>query len=475
VSAHVIIGGGSGLSRTLLQQPINALPALLPAPTLAPGRHFDLRVTPPGSKSLANRAILLAALARGTSRLGGVPEGADDVERMLAAVEALGARTRRLDGVIEIDGVTGRWPAKGEVTLDLGDSGTCARFLAAAAMFAGVPIVLDGSARLRERPIGPLAGALEQIGCRLESLGASGGLPLRVHPRPAGKPLDGVLEFSSAQSSQFITALLLCGAFIPGGMTIRLSGEVTSASYVAMTLGLLGNLGATVKTSDNLRVLRVAPTESVQGVGIPAFESTIEPDASGATYFWAAAAVTPGATCEIEGLDDHSLQGDAAFPGVLGRMGAVLGRAADGAISVKGPPHLRPILADMSDMPDAAVTLACVACFAQGTSIIRGLRTLRVKECDRIAALVAELSKIGVRVENPVNGDPDTITITPPHAGPDCTPQAPPVTFETYNDHRMAMALALIGLRRPHVTIRNPACVAKTYPAFWTHWARLFE
>jgi len=442
---------------------------------LSPGQVFHVRVTPPGSKSLANRAILLGALARGTSRLSGLPEGADDVERMLVAVAALGARVRRVQGTVEIDGVDGRWPVAEGLTLDLGDSGTCARFLAAALMFASAPVTIDGSERLRQRPFGQLARALERIGCRLESSGGGEALPLRLSPRSARTPLQSVLEFGTTESSQFISGLLMCGPFIPGGMTIRLTGEVTSASYITMTLGLLGQLGATVKTSDNMRVLRVASGEPAPATGLRAFELAIEPDASGATYFWAAAAMVPGANCEIDALDEHSLQGDAQFPGVLGRMGAVLSRSSDGAMGIKGSMHLRPILADMSDMPDAAMTLACVACFAQGTSIIRGLRTLRAKESDRIAALTTELAKIGVRVENPVNGDPDTITITPPHGGPDCAPEAPPVEFETYNDHRMAMSLSLIGLRRPNVSIRNPACVGKTYPAFWSHWAHLFE
>lgn len=464
---------GFVLVPSLLQQPLEALPRALPAPTLAPGQSFHARIRPPGSKSLANRAILLAALAQGTSRLCGVPLGADDVERMLGAVAALGARVTRDGSCVEIVGVGGVWKPTTPVTLDLGDSGTCARFLAAAAMFAPEPIRLDGSERLRQRPLGTLTKVLESIGCRFEHEKVKGVLPFTLTPRTPG-PLPGVIEFGASESSQFISAMLLCAPFIPGGVTLKLTGEIPSASYVSMTLGLLGQLGVTVKTSDNLRILRVAAGDGSAGVGLDAFELTLEPDASGATYFWAAAALIPGASMEIEGINEHALQGDAQFPSVLGRMGAVLGRSESGSVVVKGPPHLRPILADMSDMPDAAMTLAALACFAQGTSIIRGLKTLRLKECDRILALTRELTKIGCRVENPVNGDPDTITITPPHGGPDCSPGARPVEFETYNDHRMAMALALIALRRPNVTILNPVCVAKSYPGFWSDWAALF-
>jgi 3-phosphoshikimate 1-carboxyvinyltransferase len=174
-------------------------------------------------------------------------------------------------------------------------------------------------------------------------------------------------------------------------------------------------------------------------------------------------------------LDARSLQGDAAFPEILARMGATVIREDDpSCIGVRGPTSLAPIMADMSDMPDAAITLAVVASFAVGRSIIRGLRTLRVKESDRIAALQAELAKVGVKVETNVLGDPDAITINAPLGGIDCSNGCPRVEFDTYNDHRMAMGLSLIGLRRPNTFIRNPACVAKTYPTYWRDLAELF-
>jgi 3-phosphoshikimate 1-carboxyvinyltransferase len=177
----------------------------------------------------------------------------------------------------------------------------------------------------------------------------------------------------------------------------------------------------------------------------------------------------------VGGLGAGSLQGDAQFPEVLSRMGVRVIRrdGPEPALGVVGPPSLEPVLADLSDMPDAAMTLAAVACFAPGASILRGLRTLRVKECDRIEAMRVELGKIGVRVDSPVQGDPGAVTITPPAGGIDCSPSAPPVEFQTYDDHRMAMSLAIIGLRRPNVTIRHPACVGKTYPAFWSHLGAL--
>jgi 3-phosphoshikimate 1-carboxyvinyltransferase len=219
-------------------------------------------------------------------------------------------------------------------------------------------------------------------------------------------------------------------------------------------------------------VLRLGP----QAGGLEAFEFEVEPDATGATYFWAGAAVSPQGRCRVLGLGDGSLQGDSGFPEVLGRMGAGVARGGEPAgIEVTGARRLRPILADMSGMPDAAMTLAAAACFAEGTSILRGLKTLRIKESDRIAAVKAELTKLGVQVQTPVQGDADAMTITPPAGGVDCSKGAAPVVFDTYEDHRMAMSLALIGLRRPNVGIRNPACVGKTYPGFWQDFARFYE
>lgn len=220
--------------------------------------------------------------------------------------------------------------------------------------------------------------------------------------------------------------------------------------------------------------MRVGPGEQAQ-VGIRPFSYEVEPDASGATYFWAAAAMIPGASCTVLGLDDASLQGDAAFPNLLRDMGADVRRATNPAgLRVTGPSRLAPITCDMADMPDAAMSLASVAAFAPGPTTIRGLGTLRVKETDRIAAMQAELAKVGVTVRQ-AGPDPDAITVTPPSGGLDCSPSAPRVEFDTYDDHRMAMSLALIGLRRPNVFIRDPRCVAKTYPTFWRDLDSLYR
>jgi 3-phosphoshikimate 1-carboxyvinyltransferase len=437
----------------------------------SPPASFDTAVTPPGSKSLTNRAVLLAALARGTSIIRNALTAGDDAAAMRAGVEALGARVEEEDGVLRVTGVGGRWPVS-NVTLDLGASGTSVRFLAAAAALASGPVTIDGSARMRERPIGELGDQLAALGCGVSYGGREGFPPITITPGPQPAPTASTLDIGPTQSSQFISGLLLIAPWLARGLTLRLQGPVTSASYIHMTLGLLARLGAEVRASEGLQVVRIDPSPE----GLPAFEYTVEPDATGATYFWAAAALVPHSRCRVMGLNHASLQGDCGFPEVLGRMGAKVARQASPAcIEVCGPRQLRPILADMSAMPDAAMTLAVVACFAEGTSILRGLRTLRLKECDRVAALRTELTKLGVHVQTPVHNDPDAMTITPPPGGVDCSPRAAPVVFDTYDDHRMAMSLALVGLRRPNVCIRNPACVGKTYPSFWLDFARLYE
>jgi 3-phosphoshikimate 1-carboxyvinyltransferase len=452
-----------------LLKPITELPRVLAMP--APPATFDAAVTPPGSKSLTNRALLLAGLARGESRVSNCLRDADDARRMIAAIQQLGAGVRDgPGGSLVVTGVDGRWrvPPEG-VRLALGNAGTAARFLAASAMLANGPVTIDGDARMRERPIGELGDVLGKLGCGVVYEGSAGCPPVKITPPSAGAP-SPLLEVPTTQSSQFISGILMAAPWLSRGLTVRLVGEITSAPYIAMTLGLLAQVGATVRHSEDLRVLRIGGAEGQRG--LPAFEYAVEPDASGATYFWGAAAAVPGARCRVEGLDVGSLQGDARFPEVLRLMGVKVG-SGPGYIETMGTATLKPILADMSEMPDAAMTLAAVACFANGTSILRGLRTLRVKESDRIAAMHAELTKLGVAVQTPVQGDKDAMTITPPVGGMDCSASAPPVEFETYNDHRIAMSLALIALRRPNITIRNPACVAKTYPTFWADFAKL--
>jgi 3-phosphoshikimate 1-carboxyvinyltransferase len=456
-----------------LRLPLGELADPLAIPPL--GRSpFDVSIRPPGSKSETNRAIVLAALAQGRSVLRHALTEADDARRALEAVATLGAGVRVQGETITIDGVNGRWrvPEQG-VTIDLQNAGTATRFLAAAAMLSPGPVTITGNERMRQRPIGQLAEALESLGAEVLYHGTAGCPPLTVTPPRGGVPAAGEVRVGTPDSSQFVSALLMLGPWVRGGVTVRITGRVTSEPYLRMTLDLLDRLGATVQSSEDLRVLRC--TSGGPASGLVGFELDVEPDASGATYFWTAAALVPGARARVLGLSPGSVQGDAGYPVLLERMGAEVGEEAgpgqEPIMSVRGPVSLAPILADLSGMPDAAMSLAAACCFANGPSVLHGLRTLRLKETDRIAAMQAELRKLGVDVG--VQGD-EAMTITPPTGGVQTGPDAPRVEFDTYDDHRMAMSLALIGLRRRNVLIRDPRCVAKTYPRYWADLATLY-
>lgn len=465
-----------------LALPLESLADPLPIPTLRSIRGqspFDVTLRPPGSKSLTNRALLLAALAGRECELRGALTDALDTRVMARALGTLGAGVDVDGTTIRVRGVGGQWkPASdGEITLDLENAGTAVRFLAAACVLSPVPIIITGNERMRQRPIGELASALGDLGAQVESLGEPGCPPIRVTP-PASLPECGEVFFDELPSSQFVSAVLLLGAFLPGGLSVEIDGEATSASYVRMTLGLLDVLGVTVRSSADSRVMRVASRGGAMAEG---FELDIEPDASGASVFWAAAASVAGARVTVAGVDETGLQGDLLFPSVLARMGAEARSvsADDGPVGpslmVRGGSSLSPVMADMGDMPDAAMALVVLASMARGPSMIRGLHTLRVKETDRLHALKTELAKVGVDVELDVHGEAGALRIEPPAKGLDRSTSAKPVVFDTYDDHRMAMALSLIALHRPSVSIADPGCVRKTYPGFWSELAKLYE
>ena len=493
-------GGPSAPSLTDLRDLTpESLPALIRVPPL--GKPFHAIVRPPGSKSLTNRALLLAALAEGESVLRGALVDADDAQVMAGALTRLGANIEPQvagDGatppMVRVRGVAGRWtPARGEpVSLNLHNAGTATRFLAAAAALAPpeTAVLIDGNERMRQRPIGELGDLLAQLGVDVRYLGKQGFPPLRV---ATGKTLDALanrLSIGPTASSQFVSALLLAGGFLPKGLSVQFEHTPTSEPYIHMTVGLLRRVGITV--DDALPAsIRVHP---LPGARLPAFNLDIEPDASGTTYMHGAAAMISGAQTLIPGLSRASLQGDALFADVLAAMGASVAWLApsvavpDGGVRVEGGPHISPIDVDLSGMPDTAMTAAVLACFASptaqnptATSTLRGLRTLRVKETDRLAALQTELSKLGAGVEIVASGGTrgdEALRIIPPIDLLDplvCVKSEPAsVTFDTYDDHRMAMALSLVGLRRANTFIRNPACVAKTYPTFWRDLRSLY-
>jgi 3-phosphoshikimate 1-carboxyvinyltransferase len=505
-----------------LSLPLDQLPDPLPIPTIE--RPFNVTIRPPGSKSITNRALLLAALADGTSELRGPLIDADDAQVMLRAIQQLGAKAEIIragtdtqggtDGspasgaanldIVRITGVNGRWkiPAGHTVTLNLNNAGTATRFLTAAAILAPADsggIIIDGDARMRQRPIGELVAALHQLGVSVDFLGQAGFPPLRIQPPVSPQSLSGSVSLDRTASSQFISALMMVAPFLPRGLSIRFR-DPPSWPYIKMTQAMLEIFGANTN-DDHGHAMTVwsgsrHTTEPSGQTGLRAFSTDIEPDASGATYFAAAALLAPHGRVFLKGamaVDDGGLQGDSRFFDVVSAFGGELDEI-DAGVSVLTPgyfsttgnsPALHPIEFDFDPIPDTAMTAAVLACFAtptsghpDATSTLHGLRTLRVKETDRLAALQCELTKLGARVElvsrQSPSGPDEALRITTPPLTTLHSP-LPPLFFDTYHDHRMAMSLALIGLRRPNVFIRDPKCVAKTYPTFWQDLAKLYS
>jgi len=440
-----------------MRGPLEALPDALPIPP-APG-PFDLSLRPPSSKSITNRLLVLAALAEGESVIHRPLADAVDARVMLAAIERLGAGVKLLDDRVVIRGVAGR--PRGGVDLYLENAGTAVRFLTAAGALAGGRVTIDGSARMRERPIAGLVSALRSLRVAARFTGEYGFPPVQLDP--GQETLEGgEVTLDTQASSQFISALLMIAPWTRTGVTLNLRGEITSKPYVVMTMELLRRVGAEVDSAANMRTVRVRPGP------IRGFELEVEPDASGATSFLAAAALTSGSSCTIEGLPPMSLQPDGRFAELLLTLGARV-RRTDHTVTVSAPQEGEPFVGTRFNLawaPDAAMSLAVAAAFAEGRTVITGLRTLRDKECDRLEATRTELGKLGAAIAI----DGDSLVIDGPMAA-----ASDAVELDTYDDHRMAMALAVAGLRRPGVIIRDPACVSKTYPTFWNDLARLYD
>ena len=399
----------------------------------------DRTVRPPGSKSITNRALIAAALAAGESRLAN-PLRSDDTAAMIGCLRNLGVHVSETgDGlVVRSDGVL-----RGGGRLDARASGTTARFITAAAALAGGPSVIDGTARMRERPIGPLVAALRGLGVEIDADRDGSYPPVRTS---GGGIRGGRMTIDGTVSSQFISAVLLSSPRAARTVTIRLSEGTVSRPYLTTTLEVMASFGADARWIDP-DTITVAPT----GYRPTSFE--VEADASAAVYPWAAAAVT-GATITVASIHPRSTQADMAALGVLEGMGSVVTTPGRG-IAVTGPPRLEGVDADLNHCPDAALGLAVVATFARSSTRFTNIANLRVKETDRLAALEAELTRLGARVETGA----DWIEI---HPGP---PR--PARIRTYDDHRMAMSFAIAGLVRPGIVIEDPDCVAKTWPGFF--------
>lgn len=414
-------------------------------------RPFRATITPPGSKSLTNRALVLAALSDGVCDLSNVLF-ADDTLVMIESLARLGFHL-----VVEHDQrrvrVHGRSGHVDRTSAELfcGNSGTTLRFLTALCALGNGTFKLDGVPRMRQRPVGELVSLLKNLGGRCEYLESEGFPPIQVHARTLA---GGIVRFGGSLSSQFLSAGLQVAPYCRNEVVVDLDPDIPSWSYVAMTMRLMDEFGITCELMRDPKTQR--PTRIIVPQGVyHARELTIEPDASSAGYFLACAAIINGAKVTIEGLGKSSLQGDIGLADLLHKMGADLVFGRD-FITVAGTGTLHGIDVNLSDMPDASQTLAAVACFADSPTTLRGLQTLRVKETDRIAALSNELTKLGATVK--VNDDQMTI----------CPPKQPTgAAIETYDDHRMAMSFAVIGTRLPGIVIRNPSCVNKTYPHFF--------
>jgi 3-phosphoshikimate 1-carboxyvinyltransferase len=426
------------------------MPTLPAALAIEPRTGLDARVRVPGSKSLTNRALVAAALADGESALhGGL--ASDDTRVMLEALRALGCSIVTDAEPWRVSGCGGQLRAPAH-PLDTGNSGTTARFLTAAACLADGPVLIDGSPRMRERPIDDLVAALTGLGVRCEILGEAGCPPLRVHG--GGLP-GGAAVIDASRSSQYVSAVLLAAPYAKSDVELEIAGGVlVSRPYVGLTLQVMDAFGARAawRGADRLYV--------AAGPGYRGRDYTVEADASSAAYPFCAAAIA-GGRVRVDGVPRDSRQADFRLLDILEHMGCRVRREAD-AVEVTGPDGpLRGVDVDMNDLPDAVLALAVVALFADGPTHIRNVENLRIKESDRLAALEAELRKLGASAR----ADADSLRIEPAALRG--------AEIATYDDHRIAMALALAGLRVSGVVIRDPDCVSKTWPGYFTMLERL--
>lgn len=418
---------------------------------LIPAGPVHGRIRPPGSKSLTNRALICAALAEGQSTLRGALQS-EDTEVMIAGLRQVGiaVHTSESGRTLTVAGTGGRIPASDQtLEIFIANSGTTIRFLAAALSAIGGRYHLRGVPRMHQRPIGDLVDALNQLGGGVAAESEGGCPPVSIDSH--GWSGDEV-HVAGAVSSQYLSGLLMAAPVTGRPIRVIVEGELVSRPYVEMTVALMRAFGGQTQSPDE-RTFLVDGTARYRGI-----DYAIEPDASAASYHWAAAAIT-GGSVTVEGLSRNALQGDVAFVDVLQQMGCRVTETAEG-ITVSGR-AARGVDVDMNAISDTVQTLAVVALFAEGPTTVRGVGHNRFKETDRIGDLARELRKLGAGVEEQADG----IRIHPaPLQG---------ATLETYHDHRMAMSLALAGLVIPGVRILDPACTAKTYPHYFADLERL--
>jgi len=429
----------------------------LPASTAARGT-----VRLPGSKSISNRVLLLAALAQGTTIVRALLDS-DDTRVMLDALRALGVGVARVSDSddYEITGVGGAFPVK-QAELFLGNAGTAFRSLTAACALSGGEYVLKGVPRMHERPIGDLVDALRRLGARIDYLGEAGFPPLKIHPvelESTGLASD-TTEVHGNVSSQFLTGLLMTLPLRQRNTTIEVVGELISKPYIGITLAMLRRFGVDI-ARDGWQRFGVPAAARYRSPG----EIWVEGDASSASYFLAAGAIG-GGPVRVEGVGRDSVQGDVRFADALAQMGAQIDMGPNW-IEASAPRdgRLKAIDLDCNAIPDAAMTLAVAALFADGTTTLRNIASWRVKETDRIAAMATELRKVGATVEEGA----DYLRVTPPQN------LIPNAVIDTYDDHRMAMCLSLVSLGGVPIRINDPACVNKTFPTYFRIFAGIAQ
>lgn len=418
---------------------------------IKPAKDINSTARVPGSKSITQRALIAAALADGTSTLHG-PLASEDTEFISAALQAMGIEVVPEKDKWQVHGSGGRLLTP-EREIYLGNNGTATRFLTSVAALGRGDFTITGDKRMQERPIGPLIEALKGWGVNIRSSHDSGCPPVRIKARGIE---GGKTVLPEGKSSQYISSLLLVAPYAREKAILEVRGKVPSKPYIKMTLEVMRSFGIEITANRELNHFEVE-----QGA-YQAREYLVEGDASSASYFFAAAALT-GGEVRVTNIVRDSLQGDTALLGMLEQMGCSVSHG--GGVTVKGPAELKSVEVDMGDCPDVAPTLAIVAAKARGRTVINNIAHLRIKECDRINAVATELARIGVQVEE----KEDTLII---HGDPDKDLQG--AEIETYQDHRIAMAFAVLGLVVPGMVITGEDCVAKSFPDFWEVFGRLY-
>ena len=424
--------------------------------TLQPAKQVGGTIKLPGSKSISNRTLLLAALAEGTTDIRDLL-ASDDTARMLEALEALGVKLENIgENAVRVTGNGGRLAVK-KADLFLGNAGTAFRPLTAALALLEGEFKLSGIPRMHERPIGDLVDALRQAGAKIEYLGNEGYPPLKISP--ADIQSSQTIKIRGDVSSQFLTALLMALPLSGKAFTIEVVGELISKPYIEITLNLMARFGIKVQR-DGWERFRIPANTSYKSPQ----EIYVEGDASSASYFLAAGTVAAddqGLT--IEGVSSNSIQGDIKFADEIVKMGANIEYGANHVLVKRAKGKLKAIDLDCNHIPDAAMTLAILALFADGTTTLRNIASWRVKETDRISAMATELRKVGASVEE----GSDYIKITPPQV---LTPNA---VIDTYDDHRIAMCFSLVSLAGVPIIINDPKCVGKTFPDYFERFAAI--